>query len=85
MSAAFADKLHQPYRGKLVPFLENVIAAAQGAGALGAFLSGSGSAIAAVTFSNVKAIAAAMRKAAESQGAKLLITSADNRGARTIK
>jgi homoserine kinase len=41
----FADHLHQPYRTKLVPMLHDVIEAGEGAGALGGFLSGSGSSI----------------------------------------
>src|SRR5205823_5167637 len=45
----FGDSLHQPFRQKLIPFLPRVIAAAEKAGALGAFLSGSGSTIAAIT------------------------------------
>ena len=47
LSGAFIDQLHQPFRQKLIPFLPKVIAAAEKAGALGAFLSGSGSTIAA--------------------------------------
>jgi homoserine kinase len=39
------DKLHQPYRGKLIPGMENVFAAAEKAGAFGSFISGSGSAL----------------------------------------
>ncbi|MDR2005790.1 MAG: homoserine kinase [Acidaminococcales bacterium] len=39
------DKLHQPYRGKFIPGMENVFAAAGKAGALGSFVSGSGSAL----------------------------------------
>ena len=49
LRGAFADHLHQPFRTKLIPFLPSVVAAAEKAGALGAFLSGSGSTIAAVT------------------------------------
>src|SRR5262249_11987939 len=49
MRNAFSDNLHQPFRTKLIPFLPRVTEAAEQAGALGAFLSGSGSAIAAVT------------------------------------
>ena len=45
LRGAFADHLHQPFRKKLIPFLDHVIAAAESAGALGAFLSGSGSTI----------------------------------------
>jgi homoserine kinase len=39
------DKLHQPYRGKFIPGMENVFKAAEKAGALGSFISGSGSAL----------------------------------------
>ena len=49
MRGSFSDNLHQPFRAKLIHFLPRVIAAAERAGALGAFLSGSGSAIAAIT------------------------------------
>src|SRR5213075_479537 len=49
LRGVFADQLHQPFRTKLIPFLPRAIAAAEKAGALGAFLSGSGSTIAAVT------------------------------------
>ncbi|MEY2503798.1 MAG: homoserine kinase, partial [Verrucomicrobiota bacterium] len=49
LRGAFVDHLHQPFRKKLIPFLDKVIAAAESAGALGAFLSGSGSAICAIT------------------------------------
>ena len=49
LRGAWRDHLHQPFRAKFVPFLDQVIAAAEKAGALGGFLSGSGSTIAAVT------------------------------------
>ena len=49
LRGTFSDNLHQPFRAKLIHFLPGVIEAAERAGALGAFLSGSGSAIAAVT------------------------------------
>lgn len=80
----FADQLHQPYRVKLIPFLPRVIAAAEKAGALGAFLSGSGSIICAVTLQYQEKIAAAMKSAltpAKAISASTIITSADNRGA----
>ena len=84
LRGAFADHLHQPYRQKLIPFLPRVIAAAEKAGALGAFLSGSGSTIAAVTLRSPKKISAAMLRAAGSASAHTLITRADNRGARVL-
>jgi homoserine kinase len=84
LRGAFGDHLHQPYRLKLIPFLPRVIAAAEKAGALGAFLSGSGSTIAAVTLHSPKKLAAAMLRAAGSASAHTLITRADNRGARVL-
>jgi|SRR5579884_4786 homoserine kinase len=84
LRGAFADRLHQPYRERLVPFLPRVIAAAEKAGALGAFLSGSGSAICAVTFRNGAQIAAAMKRATGAGAGRTIITRADNRGARIL-
>jgi homoserine kinase len=84
LRGAFCDHLHQPYRKKLISFLPSVIAAAERAGALGAFLSGSGSTIAAVTLQSPKKVASAMVHAAGSASAHTLITRADNRGARVL-
>lgn len=91
MRGRFADQLHQPYRAKLIPFLPRVIDAAEKAGALGAFLSGSGSTICSVTLHRQDMIAAAMKRAigatlakataAKPISATTIITSADNRGA----
>ena len=81
--AAFSDNLHQPFRAKLIHFLPRVIAAAERAGALGAFLSGSGSAIAAVTLEAPEKIATAMARAA-AVPAHTIITHADNRGAQVL-
>ena len=80
LRGTFSDHLHQPFRSKLIPFLPRVIAAAENAGALGAFLSGSGSTIAAVTLHRPQKIATAMLSAARTS-ARILITHADNRGA----
>jgi homoserine kinase len=85
LRGAFVDRLHQPFRKKLIPFLDDVIAAAESAGALGAFLSGSGSTICAVTLRSPERIARAMLAAANSPGTRTLITTADNRGARTLQ
>jgi homoserine kinase len=41
------DKLHQPYRGKMIPSMDKVLEAALSAGAYGAYLSGSGPTLAA--------------------------------------
>lgn len=79
LRGAFRDHLHQPYREKLVPFFEEIVLAAEGAGALGAFLSGSGSTIAAVTLRAPERVGEAMRRAA-GKNARVLITTAENRG-----
>src|SRR2546423_289911 len=84
LRGAFGDHLHQPFRKKLIPFLDDVIAAAESAGALGAFLSGSGSTICAITLRSPEKIACAMLAAADSPAARTLITTADNRGARVL-
>jgi homoserine kinase len=83
LRGAFADHLHQPFRAKLIPFLPRTVAAAEKAGALGAFLSGSGSTIAAVTLQSPKKIAAAMTHAAKTRG-RTIITHADNLGAKIL-
>jgi homoserine kinase len=84
LRGAFADHLHQPFRKKLIPFLDHVIAAAEPAGALGAFLSGSGSTICAVTLHSSEKVSRAMLAAAKSNGARTIVTSPDNRGARIV-
>lgn len=85
LHGAFADHLHQPFRKKLIPFLDSVIAAAESAGALGAFLSGSGSTICAITLRSPEKVSRAMLTAAASPGARTLVTAADNRGARVLQ
>ena len=83
MRGTFSDNLHQPFRAKLIQFLPRVIAAAERAGALGAFLSGSGSAIAAVTLQAPEKVATAMARAAAAP-ARTIIAHADNRGAQVL-
>lgn len=79
LRGAFRDKFHQPFRAKLIPFLPRVIAAAEKAGALGAFLSGSGSTICAVTLRDPREVATAMKRAAKTQS-RTVVTTADNNG-----
>ena len=82
LEGAFEDHLHQPYREKeLIPFLQHVIAAGVKAGAIGGFLSGSGSTICCVTLHHPEAVAHAMH-AASGHAARTIITTADNTGAR---
>ncbi len=83
LTGAFGDRLHQPFRKALVPFFDDVIAAAEEAGALGGFLSGSGSTIAAVTLVRPEEVGAAMLEAATND-ARVFVTTADNRGTRLM-
>ena len=85
LPGAFVDFIHQPFRAKLMPFLPGVIAAAEKAGALGAFLSGSGSTICAITLQHPDRIAAAMKRAARPSLSRTIVTRADNRGAHVIR
>lgn len=58
----FEDKLHQPYRQKLIPMLSDVIAAGVAAGALGGWLSGSGPSVMCLTEQRERAVAEAMEQ-----------------------
>jgi homoserine kinase len=84
LRGAFVDSIHQPFRAKLIPFLPGVIAGAEKAGALGAFLSGSGSTICAITLQHPDRIAAAMKRAARSSLSRTIVTHVDNRGAQIL-
>ena len=89
LRGAFDDSLHQPFREKeLIPFLSDVIGAGERCGALGGFLSGSGSTICCVTEekdedgrTKTEAIGAAMLEASARTGAHVVIAPADNEGA----
>jgi homoserine kinase len=85
LRGAFGDHLHQPHRESLIPFLSKVIAAGESAGAIGGWLSGSGSTICCLATSQPEAVAAAMLAAANSPRAKTVITYADNRGTVRLK
>ena len=86
LKGAFGDRLHQPHRAKLVPFLGKVIEAGEEAGALGGWLSGSGSTICCLApdARRAAAIAANMKRHAP-KGSKTVIVAADNHGAKVIK
>ena len=78
------DRLHQPYRARVMKPLFKVIDAAKKAGAWGAFLSGSGSTIMAVATKNMEEISKAMLSTLEENGwtARILRLKTDNRGIR---
>lgn len=54
LGSSMEDRIHQPYRAKLVPGMEDVFRAARKDGAQGVALSGSGSTIAAFSIGNEK-------------------------------
>lgn len=84
----FGDKLHQPYRSALIPGCQAVMDAALQAGALGAFISGSGSAMMALALQGEDSIALAMAGAFQAAGireARTHVLQADNRGAFVVE
>jgi homoserine kinase len=80
----FADKLHQPYRKKLIPMLDDVMAAGIEAGALAGWLSGSGSSILCLTEQKERAVADAMSEVCEKLRIRCAthVLTADNDGTR---
>jgi homoserine kinase len=84
LRGALVDRLHQPFREKFVPFLSKLLRTAANAGALGGFLSGSGSTVAFLTLSDGKEVISALEAAAPEERAKILVVSADNDGARVL-
>ena len=61
---ATEDRIHQPYRQPLFPAMKVIFAAARDAGALGVFLSGSGSTVLALTQGREMTVAYEMAEAA---------------------
>ena len=85
LEGCFDDWLHQPYREKLIPCLSRVIEAGREAGALGGWLSGSGSTIACLTLRRPEKIAVAMHAAAGQADAVVRVVAADNSGVRILR
>ncbi len=80
--ALFEDKLHQPYRQKLVPGMERCLELRR-PGLLGVAISGSGSSVIAFTTRNETQVAEELQKifADENMPSEVLFTAADNNGA----
>jgi len=83
VASAMDDRLHQPGRARAYPYLDDTIAAAEQAGALGAALSGAGGSVVAIADRNLAAVGSAMSRAAGSHGIKGRVTTlkAATRGA----
>ncbi len=86
LAEACNDRLHQPARSQLLPALFPVVDAAKSAGALCAYLSGSGSTIAGWTMENERAIAQAMLEAARAADTpgETIITAPSTKGAHVV-
>ena len=79
----FEDRVHQPYREKLLPELSAIIAAGEKAGALGGWLSGSGSTVMCLCrIRFAKTVAAAMQAVLPKSDVKIL--EADNQGLKLL-
>lgn len=68
LSVAMEDRLHQPYRVGLFPWMERVVAAARSAGALGCVLSGAGPSLLAAVRKGTDEVARAMEAALGESG-----------------
>ncbi len=86
LSWALDDRLHQPYRQKLIPGFQAVAAAARQAGASAVALSGAGPSLVAFAAGQHAAIAAAMQAAFASVSlpARTFVLDVDARGAEVV-
>ncbi|MBR2142781.1 homoserine kinase [Anaerovibrio sp.] len=84
---AFDDRLHQPYRERLIPGMSDVFKEARTAGAMGAFLSGAGPCIIAFTDNSEEKVGTSMISAFADHGVKAeyRIFSLDRDGAVVIE
>ncbi len=87
LDAATHDRLHQPTRGELFPALNDIFAAAKEGGAHAAYLSGGGSAVAALATEAEERIARLMQQAATARGysGRSVITEPSTEGARLLE
>ena len=83
---ALEDKIHQPYRQKLITGMSDVLSAAKDKGALGAVISGSGPCLIAFAENNEDAIGQAMVSAFEKHNVKAeyLKLTIDEEGAKVV-
>ncbi|MBL0057586.1 MAG: homoserine kinase [Elusimicrobia bacterium] len=88
LGEAMGDRLHQPYRAKLVPGLMSVVVAARRAGAYGAALSGAGPTVLALApVFRAEGAARAMERAFQRNGveSRSTVLAIESRGARRIR
>ena len=88
LGRALDDRLHQPYRLRLFPWMPDVVAAARAAGALGCVLSGAGPALLAVVLGDGQGVGGAMEAALRRAGiegvARALAVDAEGTVARVL-
>lgn len=84
LKEAVKDRLHQPYRSRLVPAMYTVMEEAYTAGALASFLSGSGPTVASLCQENCEKVGQAMVRAFKKAGveAKYMVLQVDREGTR---
>jgi homoserine kinase len=70
IGTAMDDRLHQPYRRRLFPWMDTVASAARAAGALGCALSGAGPSMLAAVGRAPEAVARAMEEALRASGGR---------------
>jgi len=86
VASAMDDRMHQPGRARAYLYLDDTIAAAEQAGALGAALSGAGGSVIAIADRNLAAVGKAMTRAAGLHGVKgSLATLRASTGGATLK
>ena len=86
LDAATQDRLHQPMRGKIFTALDDLFAAAKEGGAHAAYLSGSGSTVAALVTSGEERVSRLMQQAATARGysGRSMITAPSAEGATVV-
>lgn len=86
LDEATRDRLHQPYRAKLLPGMEEVFEAARRAGALAAFLSGAGSTVVALVEQEPEAVGKEMTETWAQRGirAAAKVLTVEHEGARIV-
>ncbi len=86
LTVATQDRIHQPYRQPLFPAMKVILQAALDAGAMGAFLSGSGSTVLALTRGREMTVAYEMAEAARQASVEgnVSVTQPTVRGAHLI-
>ena len=84
---AVGDKLHQKYRRRLIPFMDDIFSSCYQSGALGVYLSGAGPTIISIIKADNTAFNTKLAKAAggKLKNWELHILEPDNRGAAVIK